>query len=71
MFIESSAILGGSPSRQRIEQFHEARLVRIAHGGAAITRQPIRSKEESTHRHLSLSFSRGIRILISGVFVQV
>jgi hypothetical protein len=28
-------------------------------------------KEESTHRHLSLSFSRGIRILISGVFVLV
>jgi hypothetical protein len=28
-------------------------------------------EEESPHRHLPLSFSRGIRILISGVFVQV
>ena len=40
MFIESSAILGASPSRQRIEQFHEARLVRITHGGAAIWLDP-------------------------------
>ena len=40
MFIESSAILGGSPSRQRIEQFHEARLVRITHGGATIWLDP-------------------------------
>ena len=40
MFIESSAILGGSTSRQRIEQFHEARLVRITHGGAAIWLDP-------------------------------
>src|SRR5258707_445608 len=40
VFIESSAILGGSTSRQRIEQFHEARLVRITHGGAAIWLDP-------------------------------
>ena len=40
MFIESSAILGASPSRQRIEQFHEARLVRITRGGFAILLDP-------------------------------
>jgi hypothetical protein len=49
------------------------------HGGKALSASFFRDspgnrsvpKEESTHRHLSLSFSRGIRILISGVFVQV
>ncbi len=40
MSIESSAIIGGSPSRQRIEQFREARLVRITHGGFAIWLDP-------------------------------
>jgi hypothetical protein len=34
MFIESSAILGGSPSRQSVEQFHEG------HGGFAISLDP-------------------------------
>ena len=40
MFIESRAILSGSASRQRIERFHEARLVRITHGEAAIWLDP-------------------------------
>ena len=40
MFIESSAILGGSPSRQSVEQFREARLVRITDGGFAIWLDP-------------------------------
>ena len=40
MFIESSAILGGSPSRQSVEQFREARLVRITHRGFAIWLDP-------------------------------
>src|SRR5439155_1725964 len=30
----------GSPLRERIEQFHEARLVRITHGGLAIWLDP-------------------------------
>ena len=30
----------GSHSRERIEQFHEARLVRITHGGLAIWLDP-------------------------------
>jgi hypothetical protein len=34
--------LGGSPSRQRIEQFHEARLVRVTHGRFAIWLDPFR-----------------------------
>ena len=40
MFIESSAILGGSPWRQGVEQFREARLVRITDGGFAICLDP-------------------------------
>ena len=40
MFIKSSAILGGSPSRQSVEQFREARLVRITHEGFAIWLDP-------------------------------
>jgi hypothetical protein len=32
--------LGGFSSRQTIEQFHEARLVRITHGGFAIWLDP-------------------------------
>ena len=40
MFIKSSAILGGSPSRQSVEQFREARLVRITDGGFAIWLDP-------------------------------
>ena len=40
MYIESSAIFGGSPARQSVEQFREARLVRITHGGFAIWLDP-------------------------------
>jgi len=32
--------LVGSPSRRNAEQFHEARFVRIAHGGLAIWLDP-------------------------------
>jgi hypothetical protein len=35
-----SNTLGGFLSRQTIEQFHEARLVRITHGGSAIWLDP-------------------------------
>ena len=38
--MRSSDRLGGSPSRRRIEQFHEARLVRIARWGFAIWLDP-------------------------------
>src|SRR5437773_12358122 len=38
--MNSSDRLVGSPSRQRIEQFHEARLVKITHGGLAIWLHP-------------------------------
>src|SRR5438477_12898085 len=38
--MKSSDRLVGSPSRQRVEQFHEARLVRITHGGLAIWLDP-------------------------------
>ncbi len=40
MYIESSAIFGGSPARQSVEQFREARLVRITDGGFAIWLDP-------------------------------
>src|SRR6266851_180735 len=38
--MRSSDGLVGSPSRQRIERFHEARLVRITHGRLAIWLDP-------------------------------
>ena len=38
--MRSSDKLVGSPSRRNAEQFHEARLVRIAHGGLAIWLDP-------------------------------
>ena len=38
--MRSSDRLVGSPSRQRIEQFHEARLIRITRGGFAILLDP-------------------------------
>ena len=39
--MRSSDRLGGSPSRRRIEQFDEARLVRIARWGFAIWLDPV------------------------------
>ena len=38
--MSTSDRLVGSPSRRRIEQFHEARLVRITRGGFAILLDP-------------------------------
>jgi len=38
--MRSSDRFVGSPSRERIEQFHETRLVRITHGGLAIWLDP-------------------------------
>jgi hypothetical protein len=38
--MRSSDRLVGSPSRQCVEQFHEARLVRITHGAFAIGLDP-------------------------------
>jgi hypothetical protein len=38
--MRSSDKLVGSPSRRNAEQFHEARFVRIAHGGLAIWLDP-------------------------------
>jgi len=38
--MRSSDRLVGSPPRQRIEQFHEARVVRVTHGGFAIWLDP-------------------------------
>jgi hypothetical protein len=38
--MRSSARLVGSPSRQRVEQFHEARLIRITRGAFAVWLDP-------------------------------
>jgi hypothetical protein len=38
--MSSSDRLVRSPSRQSVEQFHQARVVRITHGGAAIGVDP-------------------------------
>ena len=39
--MNSSDRLVGSPSGEGVEQFHEARLVRITHGGLAIWLNPV------------------------------
>ncbi len=38
--MRSSDKLVGSPSRRNAEQFHQTRLVRVAHGGLAIWLDP-------------------------------
>ena len=60
MFIESSAILGGSPSRQSVEQFREARLVRITDGGFAIWLDPFGMLNPQVVVNLLLEF--GVRV---------
>ena len=66
MFIESSAILGGSPSRQRIEQFHEARLVRITRGGFAILLDPFGMLDPQVVVNLSQELGVGVDLVSHG-----
>ena len=50
----------GSPSRQSVEHFREARVVRITHGGFAIGRNPLRMLDPQIVVNLLLEF--GVRV---------
>ena len=66
MFIESSAILGGSPSRQSVEQFREARLVRITDGGFAIWLDPFGMLNPQVVVNLLLELGVGVDLVRHG-----
>ena len=66
MFIESSAILGGSPSRQSVEQFREARLVRITDGGFAIWLDPFGMLDSEIVVNLFPEFGVRVDLVIHG-----
>ena len=57
--MKSSDRLVGSPSRQRVEQFHEARLVRITHGGCAIWLDPFGMLDPEVAVNLLLELGEG------------
>ena len=67
MSIESSAIIGGS--RQRIEQLHEARLVRITHGGFAIWLDPFGMLNPQVVVNLSLELGVGVDLVRRGNWI--
>ena len=50
----------GSPSRQSVEHFREARVVRITHGGFAIWLNPFRMLDPQIVVNLLLEF--GVRV---------
>ena len=50
----------GSPSRQSVEHFREARVVRITHGGFATGRNPLRMLDPQIVVNLLLEF--GVRV---------
>jgi hypothetical protein len=50
----------GSPSRQSVEHFREARVVRIAHAGFATGRDPFRMLDPQIVVNLLLEF--GVRV---------
>jgi hypothetical protein len=50
----------GSPSRQSVEHFREARAVRITHGGFAIGRNPFGMLDPQIVVNLLLQFSERV-----------
>src|SRR6266487_1340920 len=56
----------GSPSRQRIEQFHEARLVRITHGRLAIWLDPVGMLDPQIVVNLLLELGVGVDLVRHG-----
>jgi hypothetical protein len=61
--MRSSDRLGGSPSRRRIEQFHEARLVRIARGTFAIWLDPFGMLDPQIVVNLLLELGVGVDLV--------
>ena len=58
--------LGGFSSRQTIEQFHEARLVRITHGGFAIWLDPFGMLDPEVVVNLLPEFRVGVDLMRRG-----
>jgi hypothetical protein len=58
--------LGGFSSRQTIEQFHEARLVRVAHGGFAIWLDPFGMLDPEVVVNLFPELSVGVDLMRRG-----
>src|SRR6266568_5987483 len=62
----SSDRLAGSPSRPSADQFGEARLVRITHGGAAIGLDPFGMLDPQIVVNLLLELGVGVDLVIHG-----
>jgi len=58
--------LVGSPSSNRIEQFHETRLVRITHGTVAIWLNPFRMLDSEIVVNLLPKLGVGVDLMRSG-----
>ena len=61
--MRSSDRLVGSTSRQSVEQFHEARLVRITHGGFAIWLDPFGMLDPQIVVNLSPELAVGVDLM--------
>src|SRR5882762_1568706 len=64
--MNSSNRLVGSRSRGRVEQFHEPRLVRITHSGAAIGANPVGMLDPQVVMNLLLELGVGMDLVIHG-----
>ena len=64
--MRSSDRLVGSPSRQRVEQFHEARLVRSTHGGFAIWLDPFGMLDPQVAMNLLQELGAGVDLMRHG-----
>jgi hypothetical protein len=61
--MRSSDRLGGSASRRSVQQFHEARLVRITHGAVAIRLDPFGMLEPQIVMNLLPKFAVGVDLV--------
>src|SRR6267378_2714669 len=61
--MSSNGRLVGSPSRRSAEQFHEARLVRITHRGAAICLDPFGMLDPQIVVNLLLELGVGVDLV--------
>src|SRR5438105_12952631 len=64
--MSSNGRLVGSPSRRNPEQFHEARLVRITRGGAAIGVNPVGMLDPQIVVNLLLQLGVGVDLVRHG-----
>ena len=64
--MRSSDRVVGSPSRQSVEQFGEARLVRITHGGFAIWLDPFGMLNPQVVVNLLLELGVGVNLVRHG-----